>query len=46
MDIARPVASEYKQLSVTVRDSQQLSLGTGFQVETAERMEMDGSPMQ
>ena len=46
MDIARPVASEHKQLSVTVSDSQQLNLGTGFQVETAEQMAMDGSPMQ
>lgn len=38
VDVAESAAKEFDQIAVTVRDSQQLSLGTGFQVETAARM--------
>jgi len=40
--VARTAASELEQIPVTVRDSGQLSLGTGFQVETAARMANEG----
>ena len=40
--VAHQTASEFKSAAVTVRDSQQLSLGTGFQVETAARMAKQG----
>lgn len=38
IDMAESAAKEFNQIPVTVRDSQQLSLGTGFQVETAGSM--------
>jgi len=40
--VAQTAAREYDQIPVTVRDSGQLSLGTGFQVETAARMANEG----
>jgi DegV family protein with EDD domain len=43
--VARTAASELEQIPITVRDSGQLSLGTGFQVETAARMANDGKTM-
>jgi DegV family protein with EDD domain len=42
-DIARLAAKETSSVPVTVIDSQQLSLGTGFLVETAARMAAAGS---
>lgn len=44
VDVARVAAQETGGVAVTVFDSQQLSLGTGFLVETAARMAADGSP--
>ena len=38
VSVAQTAAGEFDQLPVTVRDSGQLSLGTGFQVETAARL--------
>jgi DegV family protein with EDD domain len=46
LDIAQTAAQTFTQLPVTVRDSQQLSLGTGFQVETAARMALEGKSME
>jgi DegV family protein with EDD domain len=46
VDIARSAARETRQIPVTVRDSGQLSLGTGFQVEAAARMAAEGKPME
>jgi DegV family protein with EDD domain len=46
LDIAQTAASAFTQIPVTVRDSQQLSLGTGFQVETAARMALEGKSME
>jgi len=43
--IAQTAARENNQIPVTVRDSGQLSLGTGFQVETAARMANEGKSM-
>jgi len=40
--VAQSAAREFDQAQVTVRDSGQLSLGTGFQVETAARMANEG----
>jgi DegV family protein with EDD domain len=44
--VARAAARETDQAKVTVRDSGQLSLGTGFQVETAARMAQAGHSME
>jgi len=43
-DVARMAAQEMTAVPVTVVDSQQLSLGTGFLVETAARMAEAGCP--
>ncbi|MBE0698476.1 MAG: DegV family protein [Anaerolineaceae bacterium] len=45
LDVARIAAKETTSLPVTVFDSRQLSLGTGFLVETAARMAADGHTM-
>lgn len=45
VDVARSAAGETTSLPVTVFDSQQLSLGTGFQVETAAKMAAAGHSM-
>lgn len=45
VNIARSAAQEFKQIPITVRDGGQLSLGTGFQVERAARMAVEGSSM-
>jgi DegV family protein with EDD domain len=42
MGVAQTAAGDFDQVPVTVRDSGQLSLGTGFQVETAARMANEG----
>jgi DegV family protein with EDD domain len=42
---AQSAAREFNQIPVTVLDSRQLSLGTGFQVETAARLANEGKPM-
>ena len=44
-DVARTAAQEFSSAPVTVFDSQQLSLGTGFLVETAAKMAAAGSPV-
>lgn len=44
VDVARLAAEQTTSVPVTVIDSQQLSLGTGFLVETAARMAAEGSP--
>ncbi|HRK91597.1 MAG TPA: DegV family protein [Anaerolineales bacterium] len=46
VNIARNASQEFKQIPVTVRDAGQLSLGTGFQVERAARMALEGKSMQ
>ena len=46
VDVAHTAASEFKSIPVTVRDSDQLSLGTGFQVELAAQMANDGRGME
>ena len=43
--VAQSAANELAQIPVTVRDSRQLSLGTGFQVETAAQMANAGKTM-
>jgi DegV family protein with EDD domain len=43
--VAQSAAREFDQAKVTVRDSGQLSLGTGFQVEMAARMANEGKSM-
>jgi DegV family protein with EDD domain len=45
VDTARLAAREFKSIPVTVFDSQQLSLGTGFLVETAARLAQAGRSM-
>ena len=45
VDTARLAAQEFKSIPVTVFDSQQLSLGTGFLVETAARLAQAGRSM-
>jgi len=45
VSVAQSAAQEFNQLPVTVLDSGQLSLGTGFQVETAARMAIEGKSM-
>lgn len=42
IDVARTAADQFETIPVIVVDSQQLSLGTGFQVETAARMAKEG----
>jgi DegV family protein with EDD domain len=44
-DVAEAAAREFKDIPVTVRDSGQLSLGIGFQVERAARMANEGKHM-
>jgi len=44
--VAQTAAREFDQMPVIVRDSGQLSLGTGFQVETAARMANEGISMK
>lgn len=46
VDIARTAAGEFQEARVTVRDSGQLSLGTGFQVEAAARMAAEGRSVE
>lgn len=41
IDVARTAARDFQRAKVTVRDSGQLSIGTGFQVEMAARMAND-----
>jgi DegV family protein with EDD domain len=43
--VAQTAAKEFGQVPVTVRDSGQLSLGTGFQVELAAQMANEGKTM-
>ncbi len=43
VDVARSAAQETTAVPVTVLDSQQLSLGTGFLVDTAAKMAAEGS---
>jgi len=43
--VAHAAAAELYEIPIAVRDSRQLSLGTGFQVETAARMANEGKPM-
>jgi len=45
VDVARLAAEKCQEFKVTVFDSRQLSLGTGFQVETAARMAREGKTM-
>ena len=45
VDVARSAAREVTALPVTVLDSQQLSLGTGFLVETAAQLAAVGRPL-
>jgi len=45
IDSARLAAQEFKSIPVTVFDSRQLSLGTGFLVETAARLAQAGRSM-
>ncbi len=45
VDVARSAAREVTALPVTVLDSQQLSLGTGFLVETAAQLAAIGRPL-
>ncbi|MEJ2561805.1 MAG: DegV family protein, partial [Anaerolineales bacterium] len=44
--VARKAAQRFKEVPVTVHDSHQLSLGTGFQVELAGRMAADGKTIE
>jgi DegV family protein with EDD domain len=45
VNVARTVANRFKSGQVVIRDSEQLSYGTGFQVETAARMAAEGKSM-
>lgn len=45
VNVARTVAQEFKTIPVTVFDSRQLSLGTGFLVETAAQLAAQGKTM-
>ena len=45
MDVASKAAEQFSGIPVTVYDSDQLSLGTGFQVKTAAQAAEDGLPM-
>ena len=44
--IAEAAAKEFTSIPLTVRDSTQLSMGTGFQVETAARMAKKGKTIE
>lgn len=44
--VARSAAEEYHRIPVTVIDSGQLSIGTGFQVELAARLAREGKPRE
>ena len=46
VDVARVAARETKSVAVTVFDSRQLSLGSGFMVETAARMAEAGNSIE
>lgn len=46
MDVARTAVSEFSDIPVTVYDSDQLSLGTGFQVLEAARAAAKGMPKE
>ena len=46
IDVARTAARNYKRAKVVVVDSGQLSLGTGFQVEFAAKMALEGNSLQ
>lgn len=46
VDVARVAAGETDAVPVTVRDSGQLSLGTGFQVLAAARLAAQGKPIE
>ena len=46
INVARSAALDYKRVPVTVIDSGQLSIGTGFQVELAARLAMEGKTRQ
>ena len=45
VQVARTAAEQFTQIPVIVRDGGQLSLGTGFQVETAAKMAQEGKSM-
>jgi DegV family protein with EDD domain len=45
VDVAEVAAGQFNQIPVVVRDSLQLSTGTGFQVETAARMVKQGKTL-
>jgi len=45
VDVARLAAEKCQEFKVVAFDSRQLSLGTGFQVETAARMAREGKTM-
>lgn len=45
VDVARLAAEKCQEFRVTVHDSRQLSLGTGFQVELAARLALQGKSM-
>jgi len=46
INVARTAARDYKRAKVIVADSGQLSLGTGFQVELAAKMALEGRSLQ
>jgi len=46
IDVARTAAQDYERVKVVVVDSGQLSLGTGFQVELAAKMALEGKSLQ
>jgi DegV family protein with EDD domain len=45
VEVSESSAKMFEKIPVTVLDSQQLSMGTGFQVETAARMAQQGKPL-
>jgi DegV family protein with EDD domain len=45
IDVAKIAAASFQKAAVTAVDGGQLSLGTGFQVETAARMALEGKSM-
>jgi DegV family protein with EDD domain len=46
LNVAEAAANEFDSIPVAVRDSTQLSMGTGFQVERAARMAKDGKTLE
>lgn len=46
VNVAESAARQFKDIPVTVRDSHQLSMGTGFQVELAGKMARGGKTVQ